>query len=110
MEITGGVCRAVDGRTISRAARGDAEAFGLLVGAHSGLVRGVASCIVGREDVEDACQEVWFRAWRGVDDARSCKRERLRIFLPRSWVHKDYGSKPKRTLTSGIRSSWNLTP
>lgn len=31
---------------------------------HSGLVRGVALRVVGADDVDDACQEVWVRAWR----------------------------------------------
>jgi RNA polymerase sigma-70 factor, ECF subfamily len=48
------------------ASRGDVAAFSRLVEAHSGLVRGVALRVMGVEDAEDACQEVWVRVWLNI--------------------------------------------
>ena len=53
-----------------RASRGDAEAFGMLVEEHSGLVYRVALRILGVEDAKDASQEVWIRVWRNIKNFR----------------------------------------
>ena len=45
---------------------GDVAAFSRLVEAHSGLVRGVALRVLGAEDAEDTCQEVWVRLWLNI--------------------------------------------
>jgi RNA polymerase sigma-70 factor, ECF subfamily len=57
-------------RRVARASRGDVAAFGQLVQEHSGLVRGIAVRMLGREEAQDACQEVWIRAWRHIRDFR----------------------------------------
>jgi RNA polymerase sigma-70 factor, ECF subfamily len=48
------------------ASQGDVAAFSRLVEANSGLVRGVALRVMGAEDAEDACQEVWVRVWLNI--------------------------------------------
>ena len=53
-----------------RAARGDVGAFARLVQEHSGLVYRVALRILGVEDAQDACQEVWLRVWRSIGNFR----------------------------------------
>lgn len=62
----------VEDRTlVELASQGDgAEAFAGLVRRHSGLVCRVASRMLDREEAQDACQEVWVRAWRGMDGFR----------------------------------------
>lgn len=57
-------------RRIVRASRGDVTAFGQLVRDHSGLVRGISVQVLGREEAQDACQEVWVRVWRHLGDFR----------------------------------------
>jgi RNA polymerase sigma-70 factor, ECF subfamily len=54
------------GLLVARAARGDVEAFSRLVEEHSGLVHRVARRMLGRDDVQDASQEVWVRVWRNI--------------------------------------------
>ena len=55
---------------ISRASRGDVEAFSKLVSAHSALVRGVALGILGGQEAQDASQEVWVRVWANMKSFR----------------------------------------
>jgi RNA polymerase sigma-70 factor, ECF subfamily len=55
---------------ISRASRGDVEAFSKLVYAHSGLVRGVTLRMLGSQEAQDASQEVWVMAWANIDSFR----------------------------------------
>jgi RNA polymerase sigma-70 factor, ECF subfamily len=51
---------------VARASRGDVEAFRQLVLEHSGLVYRLAHSMLGREDAQDASQEVWIRVWRNI--------------------------------------------
>ncbi|CAN5761772.1 sigma-70 family RNA polymerase sigma factor [soil metagenome] len=55
---------------ISRASRGDVEAFSKLVRAHSALVRGVALRMLGGQEAQDASQEVWVRVWANMKSFR----------------------------------------
>jgi RNA polymerase sigma-70 factor (ECF subfamily) len=55
---------------VARASRGDVEAFRQLVLEHSGLVYRMAHRMVGREDAQDASQEVWVRVWRYIGTFR----------------------------------------
>jgi RNA polymerase sigma-70 factor (ECF subfamily) len=55
---------------VARASRGDVEAFRQLVQEHSGLVYRVAHRMLGREDAQDASQEVWVRVWRYIGTFR----------------------------------------
>ncbi len=55
---------------VARASRGDVEAFRQLVLEHSGLVYRVAHRMLGREDAQDASQEVWIRVWRNIKSFR----------------------------------------
>ena len=71
-DIDGGRPRvdAADRRVVSRASRGDVEAFTKLVQEHSRLVYWVASRVLGTEDAQDASQEVWIRVWRNIKGFR----------------------------------------
>jgi RNA polymerase sigma-70 factor, ECF subfamily len=62
-DLAGGRAR---GLLVARASRGDVEAFSRLVEEHSGLVHRVACRMLGRDDVQDASQEVWVRVWRNI--------------------------------------------
>jgi RNA polymerase sigma-70 factor (ECF subfamily) len=55
---------------VARASRGDVEAFRQLVLEHSVLVYRVAQRMLGREDAQDASQEVWVRVWRYIGTFR----------------------------------------
>ncbi len=55
---------------VARASRGDVEAFRQLVLEHSGLVHRLAHRMLGREDAQDASQEVWVRVWRYIGTFR----------------------------------------
>src|ERR671910_3008352 len=55
---------------ISRASRGDVDAFSKLVSAHSPLVRGVTLRILGGQEAQDASQEVWVRVWANMKSFR----------------------------------------
>src|ERR671916_2817586 len=55
---------------VARASRGDVEAFRQLVLEHSGLVYRLASRMLGREEAQDASQEVWVRVWRYIGTFR----------------------------------------
>jgi RNA polymerase sigma-70 factor (ECF subfamily) len=55
---------------ISRASRGDVDAFSKLVSAHSALVRGVTLRMLGGQDAQDASQEVWVRVWANMKSFR----------------------------------------
>jgi RNA polymerase sigma-70 factor (ECF subfamily) len=59
-----------DRELVARASRGDVEAFRQLVLEHSGLVYRVARRMLGREDAQDASQEVWIRVWRNIKSFR----------------------------------------
>ena len=55
---------------VARASRGDVEAFRQLVLEHSGLVHWLAHRMLGKEDAQDASQEVWVRVWRYIGTFR----------------------------------------
>jgi len=55
---------------ISRASRGDVEAFSKLVSAHTALVRGVTLRMLGGQEAQDASQEVWVRVWANMKSFR----------------------------------------
>jgi RNA polymerase sigma-70 factor, ECF subfamily len=55
---------------ISRASRGDVDAFSKLVGTHSALVRGVTLRMLGGQEAQDASQEVWVRVWANMQSFR----------------------------------------
>jgi RNA polymerase sigma-70 factor, ECF subfamily len=57
-------------RLVNLASRGDVEAFSKLVEDYSSLVSGTAACVLGREDAQDASQEVWVRVWRNIKGFR----------------------------------------
>ena len=57
---------AEDRHLVSRASRGDVEAFTKLVRAHSSLVYRVSLRMLGSDAAEDASQEVWVRVWRNI--------------------------------------------
>jgi RNA polymerase sigma-70 factor, ECF subfamily len=52
------------------ASRGDVEAFAKLVRDHSSLVYRVALRILGKDDAQDASQEVWVRVWKNIRNFR----------------------------------------
>jgi RNA polymerase sigma-70 factor (ECF subfamily) len=59
--------RARDETLIARFRRGDAAAFDDIVRAHRGEIYGVARRMLGsHEDADEAAQEAWVRAWRGL--------------------------------------------
>lgn len=49
---------------VTRARRGDREAFAALVQRHTDLVRSLATLYVGPQDAQDAAQEIWIAAYR----------------------------------------------
>jgi RNA polymerase sigma-70 factor, ECF subfamily len=55
---------------ISRASRGDVDAFSKLASAHSALVRGVTLRMLGGQEAQDASQEVWVRVWANMKSFR----------------------------------------
>jgi RNA polymerase sigma-70 factor, ECF subfamily len=58
------------GLLVARASRGDVEAFSRLVQEHSPLVYRVARRMLGREEAQDASQEVWVRVWQNIKSFR----------------------------------------
>ena len=58
------------GLLVARASRGDVVAFSRLVQEHSGLVYRVARRMLGREEAQDASQEVWIRVWQNIKSFR----------------------------------------
>ena len=70
--LDGGSSPADDGerRLIVRASRGDVGAFSKLVHLHSDFVHGVALRVLGGDNAQDACQEVWVRVWANVKGFR----------------------------------------
>jgi RNA polymerase sigma-70 factor (ECF subfamily) len=63
--------RTFDDRSlVARASRGDVEAFTKLVRAHSSLVYRVAVRMLGKEEAQDASQEVWIRVWKNIEGFR----------------------------------------
>jgi RNA polymerase sigma-70 factor (ECF subfamily) len=55
---------------ISRASRGDVDAFSKLVSAHTALVRGLTLRMLGGQEAQDASQEVWVRVWANMKSFR----------------------------------------
>ncbi len=55
-----------DRRLISRASKGDVDAFSRLVREYSDLVYRKAARMLGSEDAQDAAQEVWVRVWANI--------------------------------------------
>ena len=55
---------------VRAASRGDVEAFAKLVRDHSSLVYRVALRILGKDDAQDASQEVWVRVWKNIRNFR----------------------------------------
>jgi RNA polymerase sigma-70 factor, ECF subfamily len=55
---------------VRAASRGDVEAFAKLVQDHSSLVYRVALRMLGKDDAQDASQEVWVRVWRNIRNFR----------------------------------------
>jgi RNA polymerase sigma-70 factor (ECF subfamily) len=62
--------QAMAGTDAWRASGGDLRAFDRLVRAQAGLVCGVATRLVGPDDAQDACQEVWVLVWRNIGSFR----------------------------------------
>jgi RNA polymerase sigma-70 factor, ECF subfamily len=62
--------RAEERALISRASRGDVEAFSKLVSANTALVRGVTLRMLGGQEAQDASQEVWVRVWANMKSFR----------------------------------------
>lgn len=64
-----------DGPLVCRCARGDADAYGLLVARHEARVRAIAARILGaqatREDIDDLAQDVFVQAWRALPRFRA---------------------------------------
>jgi RNA polymerase sigma-70 factor (ECF subfamily) len=64
--------RTDEGRQLAiRASQGDVEAFAKLVRAHSSLVYRVALRTLGKEEAQDASQEVWIRVWKNIRSFRA---------------------------------------
>jgi RNA polymerase sigma-70 factor, ECF subfamily len=61
---------AEDRNLVRTASRGDAEAFAKLVRDNSSLVYRVALRMLGKDDAQDASQEVWIRVWRNIRNFR----------------------------------------
>ena len=59
-----------DRNLVTAASRGDVEAFAKLVRNNSSLVYRVAMRMVGKDDAQDASQEVWVRVWRNIRSFR----------------------------------------
>ena len=55
---------------VRAASRGDVQAFAKLVRDHSSLVYRVSLRILGKDDAQDASQEVWVRVWRNITNFR----------------------------------------
>lgn len=70
---------------LSKAQSGDRAAFGHLVRAHQGRLAACATKMVGSDDVEDAVQETFIRAWRAL--ARFDGRAKLSTWLYRICVN-----------------------
>lgn len=64
-----------DAPLIRRCARGDTEAYGLLVGRHEARVRAIAARILGtqatRDDIDDLTQDIFVQAWRALPRFRA---------------------------------------
>ena len=57
-------------RLVTRASRGDVDAFSKLVQEHRGLVHRVALGVLGEKYAQDASQEVWIRVWGNIKNFR----------------------------------------
>jgi RNA polymerase sigma-70 factor, ECF subfamily len=55
---------------VRAASRGDVEAFASLVRENANLVYRVALRMLGKDDAQDASQEVWVRVWRNIRNFR----------------------------------------
>jgi RNA polymerase sigma-70 factor (ECF subfamily) len=66
---------------VTRASRGDVEAFRHLVQEHSSLIYRIAHRMLGGEYAQDASQEVWVKVWRHIGSFRGeC--------AFRTWLHR----------------------
>jgi RNA polymerase sigma-70 factor (ECF subfamily) len=64
--------RAAQDRTlVAWASQGDTKAFAELVRRHSNVVYRMALRMLGRENAQDASQEVWVRVWRTIKGFRA---------------------------------------
>lgn len=59
-----------DQELATRACRGDIAAFSKLVRVHTETVRRIATRMLGSDAAQDACQEVWIRAWANMKSFR----------------------------------------
>lgn len=59
-----------DRELVSRAADGEVGAFAELVRSHSTLVYRVALRMLGGDEAQDACQDVWIKVWRNIKEFR----------------------------------------
>jgi RNA polymerase sigma-70 factor (ECF subfamily) len=53
-------------RLVSLASRGDVDAFAKLVNEHSAFVEATAARILGKDEAQDASQEVWVKVWQNI--------------------------------------------
>jgi RNA polymerase sigma factor (sigma-70 family) len=56
-----------DSELVTRAQRGDRDAFGMLVRRHEGLAVRIATVVCGSAGAEDAAQDAFVRAYRSLD-------------------------------------------
>src|SRR5215207_5924513 len=96
---------------ISRASRGDVEAFSKLVSVHSALVRGVTLRMLGGQEAQDASQEVWVRVWANMKGFRGHGAFMFAQPLAQpSWLASWASWPPSmRSVTPRTRAEWTLT-
>src|SRR5215213_7482383 len=94
---------------ISRASRGDVEAFSKLV-AHSALVRGVTLRMRGGQEAQDASQETWVRVWANMKSFRGDSA--FSTWLYRVTVNTCLSFRRKSRAAGLARStrSWRISP
>ncbi len=69
--IPGAMTAGPDQADARLAAAGDAEAFGRLYWRHAARVKALARRLLGPGEAEDGTQEVFVRAWHGLDQFRA---------------------------------------
>src|SRR5215207_1359792 len=96
---------------ISRASRGDVEAFSKLVSVHSALVRGVTLRMLGGQEAQDASQEGWARGWANIKAPCPLKPFMFAQTLTQtSWLASWASWPPSmRSVTPRTRAEWTLT-